>query len=150
MIFTFASSKSDGDLRIEAFLNKAFLWYCMAMESIEDHFRYYYTPLTEGDRGAKASAVSEQVQRRNAIVLMSPYAGRTRNPTGAPGAQRRVACMCGCWFLYRGRGVSFRWWYASHSNYIRVCRCDVALLLLLLLLLLSLSLPLAFVWYIWL
>ena len=105
VIFTFASSKSDGDLRIEAFLNKAFLWYCEAMKSTEDHFRYYYTPLTEGGGGANASALSEEGGGRNASPYTPPHIGRMRNPTGTQGAQRRVACTYGCWFSIGGRGV---------------------------------------------
>ncbi|CAN0252493.1 unnamed protein product, partial [Laminaria digitata] len=89
--FTFASHKKDGDVRIQAFLNKAFLWYCKAMESTEDHFRYYYTPLTEGDGGGKALPLSEEAERARAMGLRSPGRGRMGNPQGSPGTQRRAS-----------------------------------------------------------
>lgn len=92
VIFTFASSESDGDLRIEAFLNKAFLWYCKAMESTEDHYRYYYTPLNPGGGGAKALQASEE-GGVDFTPSRPPQHGRPETPPDARGAQRRVACM---------------------------------------------------------
>lgn len=47
MTFTFACAKRDGDLHVQAFLDKAFLWYLKAMESTEDNSRYLYNLLTE-------------------------------------------------------------------------------------------------------
>eukprot|EP00904_Undaria_pinnatifida_P012125 jgi/Undpi1/8042/HiC_scaffold_24.g10514.m1 len=65
--FMFASNKADGDLRIQDFMNKAFLWYCKAMESTEDHFRYYYTPLTDGPTGPKVIDLQHQGERAIAM-----------------------------------------------------------------------------------
>ena len=83
----FASHKSDGDLRIQAFLNKAFLWYCKAMESTEDHFRYYYTPLTEANGGAQVSLMSER-EMTSARAL--GIRGGMGNASGSHAVRRRV------------------------------------------------------------
>ena len=87
--FIFASHKSDGDLRIQAFLNKAFLWYCKAMESTEDHFRYYYTPLTEANGGAQVSLMSEGEMTRARALGMGRRGGMG-NASGSHAVQRRV------------------------------------------------------------
>ena len=87
--FMFASHKSDGDLRIQAFLNKAFLWYCKAMESTEDHFRYYYTPLTEANGGAQVSLMSEGEMTRARALGMGRRGGMG-NASGSHAVQRRV------------------------------------------------------------
>lgn len=46
--FMFKSAEQDGDVRIEAFIQKAFVWYCKAVESTEDHSRYLYTLVSTG------------------------------------------------------------------------------------------------------
>lgn len=89
--FMFASNKADGDLRIQDFMNKAFLWYCKAMESTEDHFRYYYTPLTDGPTGPKVIDLQHQGERAIAMEYLSGRGGRNASSSGARGAQRRAA-----------------------------------------------------------
>lgn len=39
--------ESDGDARIEAFIQKAFQWYCKEMKSTEDQGRYLYTLISD-------------------------------------------------------------------------------------------------------
>lgn len=41
--FLFKCAEQDGDVRIGAFIQKAFDWYCKAMECTEDNSRYLYT-----------------------------------------------------------------------------------------------------------
>ena len=41
--FMFKCAEEDGDVRIEAFIQKTFDWYCKAVENTEDHFRYLYS-----------------------------------------------------------------------------------------------------------
>lgn len=43
MSYSFKCNELDGDKRIDAFIEKAFLWYCEVMEATEDHARYLYT-----------------------------------------------------------------------------------------------------------
>eukprot|EP00904_Undaria_pinnatifida_P012172 jgi/Undpi1/8085/HiC_scaffold_24.g10557.m1 len=45
--FLFKCAKQDGDERIEGFIQKAFDWYCKAVESTEDHSRYLYTLVSD-------------------------------------------------------------------------------------------------------
>lgn len=47
MSYLFMCAEMDGDERIEAFIKKAFAWYCTAMESTEDHGRYLYTLISK-------------------------------------------------------------------------------------------------------
>lgn len=46
--FMFKCAEKDGDVRIEAFIQKAFAWYCEAVERTEDHSRYLYTLVSTG------------------------------------------------------------------------------------------------------
>eukprot|EP00904_Undaria_pinnatifida_P012176 jgi/Undpi1/8089/HiC_scaffold_24.g10561.m1 len=41
--YLFKCAEQDGDVRIQAFIHKAFDWYCKAMECTEDNSRYLYT-----------------------------------------------------------------------------------------------------------
>ncbi|CAN0564553.1 unnamed protein product, partial [Laminaria digitata] len=45
--YWFSCDELDGDMRIEAFIKKAFAWYCKAMESTEDNSRYLYTLISD-------------------------------------------------------------------------------------------------------
>ena len=46
--YLFKCAEQDGDVRIRMFIQKAFDWYCKAMESTEDNSRYLYTLISTG------------------------------------------------------------------------------------------------------
>lgn len=57
--FMFKCAETDGDIRIEAFIQKAFKWYCKEMETTEDHGRYLYT-LISSDKSTSSSVEEDQ------------------------------------------------------------------------------------------
>lgn len=89
--FMFASDKSDGDVRIQTFLNKAFLWYCKAIESTEDHFRYYFMPLTEGNAGIEDCQLLEEEYGARDGGFGRRGLGRMRYRASPRVAQRRAS-----------------------------------------------------------
>lgn len=90
--FTFVSREKDGDLRIQSFIDAAFLWYCKAMECTEDQHRYYYTPLTEGAGGASILDPAEEKEGFGARGIGSRLPGHDGaiNLSRPSGEQRLV------------------------------------------------------------
>ncbi|CAN0433199.1 unnamed protein product [Ascophyllum nodosum] len=48
--FAFRCTEWDGDVRIDAFIRKAFQWYCKEIAATEDRGRYLYTLNSSGDK----------------------------------------------------------------------------------------------------
>lgn len=49
MSYMFKCYERDGDERIDAFIQKAFRWYCKEMKSTEDQGRYLYTLISDAN-----------------------------------------------------------------------------------------------------
>lgn len=54
MTFMLVCDKPDGDLRIQAFVNRAFQWYRDAVKSTEDNSRYLYNLMSNPKKAARA------------------------------------------------------------------------------------------------
>lgn len=70
----------DGDLRIQAFLDKAFLWYLKAMESTEDNSRYLYNLLTEpkGTSGGPGTPTATLQSMMNVTMMVAKMGGAAK------------------------------------------------------------------------
>lgn len=82
--------KSDGDLRIQAFMNRAFQWYHEAMRSTEDNSRYLYNMLSE------TNAPPGGATDPNSNPELPFYMGnrKSRGKLHGPRSCRRVGMIC--------------------------------------------------------
>lgn len=80
MTFMLVCDKPDGDLRIQAFVNRAFEWYREAVKSTEDNSRYLYNLMSNPKKPTRDMATQPMPHMMmapggNGIGKMSRYGG---------------------------------------------------------------------------